>query len=82
MIMSALLSHLDLAPLLYGCVIFLGLTIMLGKVMSGRWLSLVIDIAVFALVFRLHGGTMAGGFAATIAALLSGVFFPLMMGRK
>lgn len=80
--MYALLGHIDFAPLLYGIVIFIGLAVMLGKVMAGRWLSLAIDISVFVLVFRLHGGTMAGGFAATIAALLAGLFFPMMMGRK
>ena len=35
--------------------------------------------AVFWLVFTLHGHSMTGGFAATIAALLAGVFFPRMI---
>jgi hypothetical protein len=54
---------------------------MWSKLMSGSWLSLMIDIGVFTLVFRLHGGTMAGGFAAMIAALLAGMFLPMMLRK-
>jgi len=32
------------------------------KLTTGRWLGLIIEIAVFALVFKLLGGTMAGVF--------------------
>lgn len=76
------LAHLDFGPLVYGAIMFLGIAVMWWKLTSGRWLSLIIDIVVFALVFKLHGGTMAGGFAAMIAALLAGMFLPMMMGRK
>jgi hypothetical protein len=79
--MNIALGHLDFAPLLYGVIMFLGIAVMWWKLTSGRWLSLMIDVGVFTLVFKLHGGTMAGGFAATIAALLAGLFLPLM-GRK
>ena len=40
------------------------------------------DIFVFWLVFSLHGGTMAGGFSAMIAAALSSMFFPWMFNRR
>jgi hypothetical protein len=75
------LAHLDFGPLIYGLIMFLGVAVMWWKLTRGRWLSLIIDIAVFALVFKLHGGTMAGGFAAMVAALLAGMFLPLMMRR-
>ena len=75
------LAHLDFGPLLYGLIMFIGIAVMWFKLTRGHWLSLAVDIAVFALVFKLHSGTMAGGFAATIAALLAGLFLPLM-GRK
>ena len=78
--MNLFLSHLDFAPLLYGIVMFLGLLVMWWKLTHQRWLSLVIDIGVFALVFKLHGGTMAGGFAATVAALLAGMIIPFTLG--
>ena len=79
--MNVLFGHFDFAPLIYGALIFVGIAVMWSKLVSGRWLSLIIDIAVFTLVFKLHGGTMAGGFAAMIAALLAGVFLPLMMRK-
>ncbi len=75
------LAHLDFGPLVYGAIMFIGLAVMWWKLTSGHWLSLAIDIGVFSLVFSLHGGTMAGGFAAMVAALLAGVFLPLMMKR-
>ena len=75
------LAHLDFGPLMYGGIMFIGIAVMWWKLTRGHWLSLFIDITVFALVFKLHGGTMAGGFAAMIAALLAGMFLPLMMRR-
>lgn len=79
--MNVLLSHIDWGPIIYGVVIFIGLLIMWYKLVYGHILSLVIDISVFWLVFALHGGTMTGGFAATIAALLAGTIFPLLIRK-
>ena len=79
--MNIALGHIDLAPLLYGFIMFVGIVVMWLKLISGRWLSLAADIGVFWLVFSLHGGTMAGGFAAMVAALLAGLFLPMMRHR-
>jgi hypothetical protein len=79
--MNVLLNHIDLGPLLYGFVMFIGLGLMFYKLCIGAWLSLIIDITVFVIVFRLHGGTMTGGFAAMVCALLAGLFFPFMIRR-
>ncbi len=79
--MNLLLGHFNFAPLIYGVLMFIGIAVMWVKLSTGRWLSLFIDISVFTLVFSLHGGTMAGGFAAMIAALLAGLFLPLMVRR-
>jgi len=79
--MNVLLGHIDFAPLMYGLVMFLGLMVMWWKLTQGRWLGLMIDIGVFAMVFKLHGGTMQGGFAAMVAALLAGLVFPMMLRR-
>ncbi len=79
--MSAFLAHLDLMPLLYGIIIFIGLASMWSKLVHGRFFALVIEASVFTLVFSLHGGSMAGGFAAAIAALLAGYVFPRMIRR-
>lgn len=79
--MNVLLGHIDFAPLMYGLVMFLGLMVMWWKLTHGRWQGLMIDIGVFVLVFKLHGGTMQGGFAAMVAALLAGLVFPMMLRR-
>ena len=73
------LAHLVFGPLVYGVIMFIGLAVMWKKLASGRLLILMIDIGVFVLVFSLHGGTMAGGFAAMVASLLAGLILPKMM---
>ncbi len=80
--MNAFLAHLGLEPIVYGVVIFAGLALMWWKLTTGRWLALTVDIAVFVLVFKMHGGTMAGGMAAAVAALLAGMIFPLFLRRS
>jgi len=76
------LGHIDMGPLLYGVVIFLGLYSMWWKLTHGRLLGFVVELTVFILVFKLHGGTMAGGFAATVAALIAGVVIPFTLRSK
>lgn len=73
------LGHIDVGPLLYGVVIFFGLYSMWWKLTHGRLLGFIAELVVFILVFKLHGGTMAGGFAATVAALLAGVIIPFTL---
>lgn len=77
--MNVFLSHIDWSPLIYGLVMYAGIHVMYRKLVNGSFLSLIIDIVVFTLVFKLHGGSMAGGFSAMIAALIAGVTFPRMM---
>jgi hypothetical protein len=72
-----LLSHFDLAPLVYGLFMFLGIAVIWHKLVTFRWPSLAIDIGVFWLVFSMHGGSMTGGFAAMICAALAGILLPL-----
>lgn len=78
MSLSAILGHMDLMPLFYGVLMFFGIWSMYHKLVNGHWLRLFIESGVFTFVFLLHGGTMTGGFAAMIAALLAG----LILGRK
>lgn len=75
------LGHLDLAPLAYGIVIFIGLWSMWAKLASGKFLAFGIEAFVFWLVFSLHGGSMTGGFSAAVAALCAGLVFPRYFGR-
>jgi hypothetical protein len=80
-VMNIFLSHIDFMPIVYGLVMFIGISILFNKLVTGRFLSLAIDIAVFWFVFALHGGSMTGGFSAMIAALLAGITFPWMLRR-
>ena len=73
------LGHIDIGPLIYGIVIFLGLYSMWWKLTHGRLLGFIVELVVFVVVFKLHGGTMAGGFAATVAALIAGVVVPFTL---
>lgn len=80
--MNMTLLHGSFEPLIYGCIIFLGIFSMVWKIKRGSWLPLFMEASVFWLVFKLHGGTMNGGFAATVAALLAGVILPLLFKSK
>lgn len=74
----ALLGHMDMTPLFYGVVMFLGIWSMWHKIKVGRYLGFALEAGIFLLVFKLHGGSMAGGFAAMVAALIVGQ----TLGRK
>ena len=76
------LGHIDVGPLIYGVAIFLGLYSMWWKLTHGRLLGFIVELVVFILVFKLHGGTMAGGFAATVAALIAGAVIPFTLRSK
>ena len=79
--MNLTLLHGSFEPIIYGLVIFAGLLSMWYKLTRGHILSFTVELVIFFIVFKLHGGTMAGGFAATIAALLAGIIFPLFLRK-
>ena len=70
--LAGLLGHVDLSPLFYGIIMFLGIWSMWAKLVSGQFMGFMIEGGVFWLVFNLHGGSMQGGFAAMICALIAG----------
>jgi hypothetical protein len=76
------LGHIDFTPLFYGVIMFLGIFSMWWKWHKGKWLAFFFEVGVFTLVFVLHGGTMAGGFAAMVAGLLAGVIMPALIKGK
>jgi len=76
------LAHIDITPLFYGGLMFLGLWSMWHKLTHWFVLGFVVELSVFALVFSLHGGTMAGGFAAMVCALLAGIVLPRTIRKK
>lgn len=70
------LAHFDALPIIYGVIMFLGIWSMWTKLIKLKIIALIIEVSVFLLVFHLHGGTMAGGFAAMTAALIAGFILP------
>ncbi len=75
------ITHLDVAPVIYGVAVFLGLYITVWKISKGRWLSTACDIAVFYIVFSMHNHSTTGGLVAAIAAALAGLFFPRLIKK-
>lgn len=79
--MNAILTHLDLMPLVYGIIMFLGFWSMYHKLVHLQLYAFSVEVIVFTIVFTLHGGTMGGGFAAMVAALLAGQILPKLRGK-
>lgn len=76
--MNAFLAHINLEPLFYGVFIIAGLATIWYKLMRFRLGSAITEITIFLIVFKLHGGTLGGGLAATVAALIGGFLFPII----
>lgn len=64
--------HASMEPLIYSIIISYGLISMAKKLKKGKVMQLAIEIAIFALIFALHGGSVTGGFASTIASVVAG----------
>ena len=77
--MGVALIHGSFEPLVYGLVITLGILSIVWKLTHGRFVAGFVEIIVFIIVFKLHGGSVTGGFAATIAALLCGLIIPFFV---
>jgi hypothetical protein len=80
--MGALLGHIDMMPLLYGIIMFLGIWSMYHKFTTGQIFGFLVESGIFSFVFWLHGGTMTGGFSAMVCALLAGQILPRLRNRK
>ena len=76
------LFHGSFEPIIYGIIIFLGLYSMWWKFTRGKILAGLVEVFVFWLVFKLHGGSVTGGFAATVASLLAGLIIPITLPRR
>jgi hypothetical protein len=76
--MNVLLAHLGFEPVFYGIVLALGFTILYIKWTLGWIKSFILDIVMFSIVFYLHGGSMTGGMAAAVCALVLSITFPLI----
>ena len=73
--MSGFFGHIDAAPLFYGLLLAIGMLSLLRKLLVLDLVALAVELGVFYIVFSMHKGTMTGGFAAAIAALIVGLVF-------
>ena len=80
--MDMLLGHMDMMPLVYGVIMFFGIWSMYSKLMGLQLFGFFVEAGIFSLVFWLHGGTMTGGFAAMVAALLAGQVLPRLRKKS
>jgi len=77
--MNVLLSHIDMAPVFYGVLLLIGVYSLMYKLMRGNFVAFAVELGVFYIVFKMHGGTVLGGLSAAICALLVGLTFKLFV---
>lgn len=80
--MNVFLAHIDWSPIIYGLALFLSVMSMAWKLKRRHYIGFFAEVSVVALILMIHGGSVTGGFAATIAGLLSGWCIPLMFHGK
>lgn len=71
--------HASMEPIIYSFVITYGLCSMAKKVQQKRYFAFIVEVAIFALIFMLHGHSVTGGFASTIASLIAGNIIAKML---
>lgn len=71
--------HASMEPLIYSFVITYGLCSMAKKVQQKRYFAFIVEVAIFALIFMLHGHSVTGGFASTIASVVAGNMIAKML---
>lgn len=77
-IMNIAVLHSSMEPIIYGLCLFLSVMSMAWKIKRQQYVGFFAEVSVVALILIIHGGSVTGGFAATIAGLLSGWFMPFM----
>lgn len=73
------LVHASMEPIIYSFVITYGLCSMAKKVQSKRYFAFIVEVSIFALIFLLHGHSVTGGFASTIASVIAGNMIAKML---
>lgn len=66
------LAHIDVLPFIYGVMLVVGFFSVWNKLATGLLYIAVIEVAFFAMMFTLHGGSMTGSLASVIAAVIVG----------
>ena len=73
------LVHASMEPIIYSFVITYGLCSMAKKVQNKRYFAFIVEVSIFALIFLLHGHSVTGGFASTIASVIAGNMIAKML---
>lgn len=68
------IGHIDMLPFVCGLVYFVGIWSIWAKFKRRLWGTGLLELVVFVLLFKMHGGSVAGGTGATIASILVGIF--------
>lgn len=68
------IGHIDMLPFVCGLVYFVGIWSIWAKFKRGQFLTGLFELVVFVLLFKMHGGSVAGGTGATVASILVGIF--------
>jgi hypothetical protein len=68
------IGHIDMLPFLCGLVYFVGIWSIWAKFKRGMFGTALLELAVFVLLFKMHGGSVAGGTGATVASIMVGIF--------
>ena len=68
------IGHIDMLPFVCGLVYFIGIWSIWAKFKRGAIFTGLLELAVFVLLFKMHGGSVAGGTGATVASILVGIF--------
>lgn len=76
--MNINLMHTSLEPIMYGVALFLSFLSLAYKVKRNNYIGFAVELTVVSIILMVHGGSVTGGFAATIAGLLSGTAIPLL----
>ena len=76
--MNIAVLHSSMEPIIYGLCLFLSVMSMAWKIKRQQYVGFFAEVFVVALILIIHGSSVTGGFAATIAGLLSGWFMPFM----
>ena len=76
--MNIAVLHSSLEPIIYGICLFLSVMSMAWKIKRSQYFGFFAEVLIVGLILVIHGGSVTGGFAATIAGLLSGWAIPIM----
>lgn len=76
--MNLTLIHGSFEPIMYGIALFLSFLSMAWKIKKHNFVGFGVELMVVSIILLVHGGSVTGGFAATIAGLLSGTAIPML----